>query len=170
MVSYLIRQGHRRIAALCGNAEFTSNDQRTHGFREAMTANQLTCNSNLIVEGEYWEWSGYENARYLMRLPSAKRPTALFCGDQRIAVGALYALREMGIAVPKAVSVAALGDYPAAAMSNPPLTTIPFPLRDVGAKAVELLLAQIHEEASPGRRVLLLANIVERGSVAPPPA
>lgn len=167
MVTYLLERGHRRIAALCGNADFTSDEQRTRGYLQALTRHGLISDPALVVPGEYWEWSGYESARWLMRLPRDKRPSALFCGDQRIGVGALYALRELSIQVPGEVSVAALGDYPPALATDPPLTTIPFPLRDVGTQAVEMLLMQVHEGAAAGERVLLTAQIVERGSVAP---
>lgn len=165
-VTYLIAQGHTRIAALCGNAEFASSEQRLEGYRRAMRQAGIAVNESLVMPGEYWEWSGRENAEALMDRPQGERPTALFCSNGRIALGALHALEEMHIRVPTDVSLIALSENVELAGTNPPCTVVQMPLRQIGEQAVESLLAQIRESRSAGEKTLLPGSLVIRASVA----
>jgi LacI family transcriptional regulator len=170
VVEHLIAQGHRRIAIFCGNADFTSSAQRLQGYRDALEASGLPYDESLVFPGEYWEWSGYENAEKLLRLPAEQRPTALFCSNGRIALGALRALTDRGVLVPQELSLACLGDNMEIASTQPPLTAAHVSLRQVGERAVETLLGQIHAGLPSGSRTLLPAELVLRESVAPPPS
>ena len=168
-VTYLIQQGHRRIAALCGNREFASSDQRLDGYRRALAEAGIPYDASLVMAGEYWEWSGSENTEALMNRPSSERPTALFCSNGRIAIGALQALGTLQIAVPDEVSITAIAETPDIATARLPLTAVQMPLRLIGECAVECLLDQIHAGVPAGDKILLPGDLVVRGSVAPIP-
>ena len=168
-VRHLIALGHRRIGAFCGNEIFTSNAQRLEGYRQEMAAAGIACDASLILPGSYFETrgSGYENMRSVLERPEAEWPTALFCFNDTIALGALRALWERGVAVPERMSVIGFDDVPAAAASRPGLTTVRQPIHAVGEHAADLLLARINGTATR-QKDLLPAEIVIRGSSAPP--
>ncbi len=172
VVHHLTDQGHRRIAALCGNRDLASNGQRLEGYRRALAGAGIPYDKTLVMPGEYWEWSGQENAELLMRFPPEARPTALFCSNGRIALGALRALDNLGVQVPRDVSVAAISETVEISTARLPLTAAQMPLRRVGARAAEILLDQIQPERSHvltpiGTKVLLPGELVIRDTVAP---
>ncbi|HLV81893.1 MAG TPA: LacI family DNA-binding transcriptional regulator [Chthonomonadaceae bacterium] len=170
-VQHLTQQGHRRIAALCGNREFASSGQRLKGYQQALAEAGIAYDESLVMAGEYWEWSGNENTEALMRLPLPERPTALFCSNGRIATGALQALDALQIAVPAEVSITTIAETPDIATARLPLTAVQMPLRRIGEVAVETLLDQIHAGAPAGAKRLLPGELVVRASVAAiPPA
>jgi LacI family transcriptional regulator len=168
VVRYLLDAGHRRIAVLCGNADLSSNGQRQEGYRRAHAAFGVEVDEELIVPGQYWEYSGRENTDLLMRLPEERRPTALFCANGRIGLGAVQALEGLGMRIPEDISLTAICESADIATARFPLTAAQMPLRRIGERAAELLLAQIHEGVPAGKKVLLPAELVERASVGPP--
>lgn len=167
-VRHLLELGHRHIGVFCGNAAFLSSYQRLEGYRSALGEYDLMLDPGLIWPGEYWEWSGERNAVDLLTRPRASWPTALFCQDDRIAVGAIRSLKAAGVRIPEEISVVGVSDYTAAALNDPPITTVHFPLRRVGETAVEMLLERIHEGIAPGQRRLLTGELVVRASAGPP--
>jgi DNA-binding LacI/PurR family transcriptional regulator len=169
-VRYLAEQGHRRIAILCGNRELTSNSQRLEGYRRALAEAGIACDETLVMPGEYWEWSGEENAARLMQREPAERPTALFCSNGRIALGALRALENLNVRVPEEISVTAISETADISLARLPLTAAQMPLRQVGEQATEALLAQIHNGVAGGAKILLPGELVVRETVARFPA
>jgi DNA-binding LacI/PurR family transcriptional regulator len=166
-VRHLVEQGHRRIAILCGNPELTSNSQRVAGYRRALAEAGIACDETLIMPGEYWEWSGVENTELLMQRPPQKRPTALFCSNGRIALGALRALETLKVRVPQDISVSAISETAEISTARLPLTAAQMPLRQVGEQATEILLAQIHDGTVAGTKILLPGELVVRETVNP---
>jgi len=167
IVHYLIQQGHRRIACLLGNAELPSTAERHQGYWLALTEAGIPYDASLALPGEYWETSGYENALKVLDWPEEKRPTALFCGNDRIAIGAYQALEERGARVPEAMSVVGFDDILGVQALRPGLTTMRHPIREVGERAAEMLLALIRRESPRGPRERLAPTLVIRDSVAP---
>ena len=170
LTGYLLDQGHRRIALLKGFAEMRSAVERETGFRQAHRKHGVAVDETLVASGEYGEASGYERARLLLVRPPAQRPTALFCGNDEIALGSLQAAHDLGLSVPRDLSVTGFDDDPRAALSTPPLTTMRQPFDLLGKRAVEILLAGIREPAALPQQALLPTEFIARGSVAPPPA
>lgn len=170
---HLLQCGHRRIACLGGSADLMSSALRLQGYREALQEAGVPANEALIMPGAYRISSGYDNARALIeRCGPSERPTALFCADDWIALGALRALAEMGIRVPDEVSVVGVNDGLEAATAHPPLTTVRQPLHLIGERATEELLRKIKtksaEGGGPPEEVLLPGELVARDSVGPP--
>jgi DNA-binding LacI/PurR family transcriptional regulator len=124
-----------------------------------------------IVDVPIWEARcgdqqlGHEGALWLMaREP---RPTALLCMSDELALGAIRAIRELGMSVPRDVSVIGFDDTPAARWSDPPLTTVRQDLVEKGRRAGELVLRMLNR-ASPGHPVTIPVDLVTRASTAPP--
>lgn len=167
-VRHLTLQGHRRIAALCGNPELASSGQRLEGYLRALRDAGLAPEEALVLPGEYWEWSGRQNTEALMRRPTGQRPTALFCSNGRIALGALCALDQLKIRVPEEISVTAVCETPTIATAQIRLTATEMPLRQIGERAVECLLERVQQGRTEGDRIFIPGELVIRDSVAPP--
>jgi LacI family transcriptional regulator len=167
---YLLDRGHQRIAFLAGEDSVVSVGQRQAGFLQAFEERGLTPDPALIVPGYYWRSSGYDRTLMLMRDRSIERPTALVCCNDLIALGAIDALEELGIRVPDEVSVIGFDDIPAAALNRPALTTMHLPFREGGERAARLLLEMIESGDETTRQELIPMRLMERDTVAPPPA
>ena len=128
-----------------------------------MGSAELTPNPDLIVHGENWlHRSGYEAAKELLK---KKQPfTALFAQNDRIARGAINALKEAGLRVPQDVSVVGYDDIPEAEFSDPPLTTIRQPMQEVGKAATRLLIKMIEDSTATPQQILFDPELVIRSS------
>ncbi|MFN8620352.1 MAG: LacI family DNA-binding transcriptional regulator [Chloroflexota bacterium] len=167
-VCHLTALGHRRIGIVTGAMETGSTHLRIQGWRDALALAGLPAPDELIAEGDYEEARGREAAHELLALP--ERPTAIFAANDRTAVGVLMAAAERGLRVPDDLSVLGFDDDPGAARTNPPLTTVRQPLRDMGRTGVEVLLRRMRDPDAPPERVTLPTQLVVRGSTGPAPA
>lgn len=165
IVEYLIDLGHRDFAFMVGFQK--DNDRvkdRIAGALDALAAREVTARP-VIVEEPYSIEGGREGVRRIFG--NAVRPTALFCGSDVLAFGAIIECDAMGIAVPKEASIAGFDDLEFSAHLRPPLTTIRVPAADMGRRAGEVLLARIggqpHSLHSP-----METNLILRRSTAPP--
>ena len=120
-------------------------------------------------DGDFTEAAGYSAALELMVLKD--RPTAIFAANDSMAIGALSALRESGIAVPEEMAVAGFDDIPLARYMDPPLSSVHVPICELGARAVELLLHGItHKNDHARRRERVSTKLVIRRSTSGVPA
>jgi DNA-binding LacI/PurR family transcriptional regulator len=166
-VSYLIGLGHRRIAMFQGVAS-TGSEQRTAAYRQAHVDAGIPLDESLILPSKAWEEAAYHYAREILARPEATRPTAAFCFNDAVAFGVMRAAHDMSISVPRELSVVGFDDVDPAANSNPPLTTIRQPLRQVGEQSVDLLIEMITEGVAVGRNIIVPHELVVRESTAPP--
>lgn len=164
---HLVEHGHRAVATVTGPLEWRSARERLDGYREALRIRGLEEDKLLVESCPDWRLeSGREAARRL--LDSGRPFTALFAQSDLFALGAISEIRSRGLTVPDDVSVVGYDDIPVAQYLDPPLTTMSQPMRDVGALAVRLVVAQLgadggaREEQS---RHLLRAPLVSRGTV-----
>lgn len=167
IVKYLIGLGHRRIAMLRGDGSHQSSTLRAQGYRESLEESGLEYDPALDVCGMYNTPSGYDRTLLLLDLPPSSRPTALFCGDDRIALGAMDALKERGVRVPQEMSVVGINDSVEGSLGDIPLTTLRQPGQKIGQSAVDLLRAQITGEEEAGRKVALPGQLIVRGTTGP---
>ena len=164
ITAHLIRHGHRRIAAFCGNRDFSSNGQRFTGYRQALLEAGIPFDPTLVFPGEYHAEDGARNAALLLDcFKNADRPTAVFGFCDVVAIGAMNELRKRGLRVPDDISVVGIDDSPQSCGSG--LTTIRQSVSQVGRVATETLLRIIADEMPPTARVLLPPVLIERGSV-----
>ncbi|WEK49928.1 MAG: LacI family DNA-binding transcriptional regulator [Candidatus Kaistia colombiensis] len=165
MVSYLVGLGHRRIAHIRGPADNIEANERLQGYREAIEAAGLAFDEDLVWEGDFYLASGIAAAgRYLA---SADRPTAVFSGNDQMAMGFITEIKAAGFSVPGDVSVAGFDDIEYSVIFDPPLTTMRQPREDIGRLAAIELLRRIGSENDAGeapRRVRLECELVVRAS------
>lgn len=166
-VEFLIKNGHQRIAFLGGDTQITSARQREQGYRQALLNAALEMDEALILPGLYSLDSGYRRTGELMQ-NSENPPTALFCANDEIAVGALSAINALGLRVPEDMSIIGFDDSSAASSSQPALTTMRQPFQELARRAVELLLAQIQDHEMPVRQILMSTSLIVRDTVSMP--
>jgi len=150
MVAHLVSVGHRRIAIIKGSPRNYDAAERLRGYRMALREAGIALDPALEREGDFTEAAGYTAALRLLAL--SNRPTAIFAANDSMAIGALSALRESGVAVPEDVAVAGFDDIPLARYMDPPLSSVHVPIRELGARAVELLLHGITQKNDHTRR------------------
>lgn len=144
-VAHLHSLGHEAIATITGPLSLMPAVERLVGYRFEMAKAGLPIPADYVVSGEYTPESGYTCAQQLLALPNP--PTAIFAADDRIAVGAMHALTDAGIAIPEQISIIGFDDVEAATLSRPTLTTVAQDATAISEGAVELLLRTIDGKA-----------------------
>jgi LacI family transcriptional regulator len=162
----LIEAGHRRIAHITGEMWMDAARDRLKGYREALATADIPYEADLVVEGNWLPSAGYEGTRTLMSLPNP--PTAIFCANDRTAVGCYEALKELGLRIPDDVSVIGYDDEEVARHLSPQLTTLVLPHRSMGRWAVEKALSLTDTKREKYHVVKLECPLIERDSVGAP--
>lgn len=155
-VAHLAELGHQRIGHITGPADWLDATQRLGGFRDELSDRGLDTRS--VAAGDWSAASGYRAAHELL----AEGVTAIFAGNDQMALGALSAAASARIGVPRQLSVVGFDDVPEAAFYAPPLTTVRQDLVGVGRRAVAALLGE--DDLPPSSPPVL----VRRESTAPP--
>jgi LacI family transcriptional regulator len=133
------------------------------GYRLALREAGVERDSSLELDGDFTEAAGYSAALKLLDLQY--RPTAIFAANDSMAIGALSALKESGVAVPEEMAVAGFDDIPLARYMDPPLSSVHVPICELGARAVDLLLHGItHKNDHARRRERVSTQLVIRRS------
>ncbi|PFG42343.1 LacI family transcriptional regulator [Isoptericola jiangsuensis] len=163
---HLLDLGHRDVVHVGGPHDWFDARERAAGWREAMESRGL-----VPARPRVRSWSaadGYAAGRDLAEaLAAGEGPTAVFAGNDQLALGVLRALWERGVRVPDDVSVVGFDDVDGAAYFVPPLTTVRQPFAALGARGVEMLLAALEGASVPVQRIE--PELVVRSSTAPPP-
>lgn len=159
---HLVDNGHRALCEISGPLEWSGARQRHEGWLATLREAGIVPGAS--VEGDWTPASGYHAAKRLIR--HGERFTALFVGNDQMALGALRALREAGLSVPGDVSVVGFDDIPEAAYFEPPLTTVRQDFAALGQQAIDLLLARMSAPDAPAHQRVLYPQLVERASVA----
>lgn len=160
-VEHLLSLGHETVFHVRGPSEWMQSQDRMAGWRAALEA--VGADTPMPLAGDWTAESGYEAGQVLARIPEL---TAVFAGNDQMALGLMLALSERGISVPGDVSVVGYDDGADAPYYNPPLTTVRQDFRAVGRRAVELLVSRVEESDSETEHVLLDAEFVARKSTA----
>ncbi|MET3599867.1 LacI family DNA-binding transcriptional regulator [Martelella mangrovi] len=162
---HLLDLGHRRFGVI--HQPSTDNDRvlaRLEGIRAALATEGLAIRPQHMTEGP----SGIEFGRQALRsiFTQGEPPTAIICGNDALAFGALIEARAMGIAVPQTLSITGFDDVPMAAFTDPPLTTMSVDNAAIGRAAADYLLARLQggELEKPGP---LATTLIERQSTGP---
>jgi len=159
---HLVDLGHRRIAHVRGRADWIEADARLDGWRQAMAGAGLAAPEPL--PGDWSARSGYDAGRALRR--DHPDVTGVFVANDHMALGLLRALAEAGVDVPGQVSVVGFDDIAEAEYLHPPLTTVHQDFAEVGRRCVDVLLARMAGETSPGP-VVVPTRLVVRASTGP---
>jgi len=157
----LLEAGHIRIGTITGEDFMEATQDRLTGYRRAIASADIAFDHKLVVKGDWSVSAGFEGTRKLMSLESP--PTAIFCQNDRMAVGCYEYLKEHGYVIPRDVSVVGYDDEEISRHLSPPLTTLVLPHRAMGRWAIEqILLAHPHD----GKPIKLECLLIERASVA----
>lgn len=167
-VTHLIERGHRRIGMINGDTGFFSAVERLNGYNRALADHGLAAPPELEVVGEFSESDGFKHAVALMA--KSDPPTAIFAGDDLLAIGAINGLRHAGLEIPRDVSVVGFDDIPMARYLTPPLTTVRLPMWDMGVAAAEQLQRILAPGKRQARQIIFDVELLVRGSTAQAPA
>lgn len=163
----LIAAGHSRIGHISGEGWQDVAVDRLRGYRQALATADIPFDPEIVAEGNWQPSGGYQAT---MKILEARRPpTAIFCANDRMALGCYDALKEHGLRIPNDVSVIGFDDDDLASHMVPRLTTFRFPRRRMGAWAAERALSSRHIRHDAHRTVKLECDLLERDSVSAPP-
>jgi len=165
LTKLLIGLGHKRIAIIAGSRGVSTSEDRVIGYQQALSEAGLGSNE-LIYYGAFNEHSGYQLANQAMM--QNPRPTAIFGGNNFVAMGAIKAIRDLNLDVPADVSVVGFDDLPEFMFMKPFLTVARQPAYEMGRLAAEILLKRITGEMLEEHREFILpVEIVVRESSGP---
>jgi len=168
LADHLVGLGHTQIGLIAGVTDGNDRaDARKRGVLKCLAEHGLQLDASWFTERPYRVADGRTAMRSLIGAP--KRPTAVICGNDQLALGALIEAQAQGLSVPRDISIAGFNDLEFAAHTNPPLTTVKIPAEDIGAEAAKLLLRSIDEKTVPAS-IELPYTIMQRGSTASPQA
>lgn len=163
---YLIALGHRRVGLVTVTEAALPGRERVRAFRDAHRKAGLAHDPMQVAAHGFSAEYGYRTAYDL--LTSENPPTALVAGANQM-VGALKAVRILGLEAPRDLSLISFGDTDLAELFTPPLTVVRWNTHQVGATAAEILVSRLDRTARRGPlKIMLPAELVVRGSCAPP--
>ncbi|WP_243061869.1 LacI family DNA-binding transcriptional regulator [Humibacter sp. RRB41] len=158
---HLLSLGHETVFHVRGPAEWMQTQDRLNGWRSALDA--AGAEAPMPMVGDWTARSGYEAGQVLARIPEL---TAVFAGNDQMALGLMLAFSERGLSVPNDVSVVGYDDGDDAPYYNPPLTTVQQDFRSVGRRAIEMLVARVEGGEQQTEHALLDPTFIVRKSTA----
>ncbi len=171
MVRYLVGKGHRRIMHITGPVRQIGAERRILGYRRALASSRIPFEAQLLVPASFETESGRDVMRtWLKKHAGEPLPHAIFCANDSVAIGCMEALAEVGLRVPDDISVAGFDDTLAARTTVPQLSTVRQPLRAMGVRAVDLLMARVSQQNGAvkmvsDKPVIFPTELIQRASV-----
>ncbi|MGF3056338.1 LacI family DNA-binding transcriptional regulator [Microbacterium sp. YY-01] len=163
----LLSAGHRRIALVIDETEWTTGMERQRGYLDALAAMKVRSDDSLIVKAGWDAAEASAAARRLLSMPN--RPTAVFAANNVLTEGTWRACIELGLRIPEDVSVVGFDDAPWMSMVRPGVSTRAQQAGVLGAMAMRALMERIETPDAPVRTLVMPTRFVDRGSIAPPP-
>jgi LacI family repressor for deo operon, udp, cdd, tsx, nupC, and nupG len=165
-VEHLLGLGHRRIAVIAAMPDHPEATARLEGYRAALRAHRLPVLDELVAFGDFSFESGITACDALLSAPL--RPTAIFCHNDRMGLGAVQALWRRGMKVPQDMSIVSFDNLEFARFSCPPLTTIAQPMYEIGARAMTMLYDVMRGRRLASVRQVLPVELVVRETTGAP--
>lgn len=166
-VEYLIKLGHEKIGFIGSTRETENviNEHRYDGYQDTLNKHQIPLNKDYIVNVELSTANGFIGMNHMIkRLGKEKLPTAIFCANDLVAIGAMKAIHKEGLRIPEDISVIGLDDIELSEYVTPGLTTIKVPKEELGKFAVKMLIDKIENGHNLPVRVNVPFALVERES------
>jgi LacI family transcriptional regulator len=163
---YLIKLGHRRIGFIAGLMTLNSAVERLEGYKAALLDHRIPFDPALVAEGDFLQPAGRSATHQLLDL--LQRPTAIFASNDLSAFGAMEAIRDRGLDIPRDISLIGFDDIPQASLVFPQLTTVRQPLDQMGRVAARMLIDEIDYPRHMPRRVTLSTSLIVRDSCRSP--
>lgn len=164
---HLIDLGHRRVGMLTGPRASSASMDRFEGYRKAMADAGLEIDPELIGEGDLYYDSGYAYAKRILER-KRNRCTAVFAGNDPMAIGILNYCREVGVKIPEDMSLVGFDDIKLSQSAFVNLTTVQQPYVEMSSLIVERMMARINKEARSRQVVVLDTRFIERKTTLPP--
>ena len=165
---HLIQLKHRRIAMLAGGFHFSDRSfHRWHGYKRCLRTHQIPYDPDLVLQTQYSLVSGREGAKSL--LGRNDPPTAIFCSNDYLAIGAMEGAQDLSLQVPGDLSIVGFDDMEIASFITPGLSTIRQPAYTMGKLGVEILLNHIKDQGPGAVHKILETSLVVRNSTARAP-
>ncbi len=161
----LLELGHKRLSMITGPLHFTNSQNRLSGFKRALRGAKIQISPDYIQEATFDKQDGYSKAMVLLRM--IPRPTAIFAGNDLMALGVLLALRECGLRCPEDISVMGFDDLELAETTNPSLSSVSQPGYQLGTSAARILLDRVNGDEGPARHLVLDTALKIRDSIGP---
>jgi DNA-binding LacI/PurR family transcriptional regulator len=167
-MDHLLSLGHRRIGMIKRQPTSALSNLRFVGYRDILLEAGLSFEPALVIESKAGQAAGYASMQQLLALPNP--PTAVFIHNDVLAIGAMRAIHDAGLVVPDDISIVGYDDTSNSRYLNPPLTTVKFPVVEMGRRAGEIILELAQNEGNlPPQTIMLPVELVVRASTAPPP-
>ena len=160
-VQYLIDNGHTKIGMLTNESGYYEMTERYDAYRQCLKDNGIPFSTDYIEDGPVTIEGGYQAA---LRLLENKVVTAVCCGNDQMAIGTYRAAYELGIEIPKDLSVIGFDDLEISSYLNPPLTTVAQPAFDIGYTAAKYLFQSINQPEIPIPNKEFGTEFIIRGS------
>jgi DNA-binding LacI/PurR family transcriptional regulator len=164
LVNHLAEDGHRRIGAIVGSDNITTGRERRLGYEAALEDNGIPLGEEYILTGQPKKEFGSDCTNRLLDLDNP--PTAIFAGNNLIAIGALMAIQSRGMIIPDEIALVAFDDMDWTALVRPAITVVKQPTYRLGATATDLLLRRIKDSGRPISEVVLKPPLCIRQSCA----
>ncbi|MCH2456607.1 MAG: substrate-binding domain-containing protein [Henriciella sp.] len=162
---HLAGLGHQRIAHIHGPRSFRSAHERLNGFTRGLAEFGIDLSPELTIEAGYTFDSGVRAADNLLSRPD--RPTAIFTGNDEMAIGVYTSARNAGLRVPEDLSIVGFDDTPMAARIAPALTTVRLPIREMGQEAAKAVLRLVSEAGNKSNKSFQPEIIVRQSTARP---
>ncbi|MED3938920.1 LacI family DNA-binding transcriptional regulator [Priestia megaterium] len=162
-VEHLASLGHQHIGMINGHEDAFVSQERLNGYREALKECGLSFHSERVISGNFEEKKAEKAARELIN--RHKEVTAIFCASDLMALGALKACKELGLHVPKEMSIVGYDNIVLASYSSPNLTTVGQEVYQIGYEAADLLIEMLEGKETNMKRYLD-TNLIIRESTA----
>jgi DNA-binding LacI/PurR family transcriptional regulator len=164
---YLLQLGHTQLATITGPLHLTNAQERLSGFNRAIREARVHLAPEYVQETTFDKQGGYSKTTLLLRM--IPRPTAIFAGNDLIALGTLLAIRDAGLRCPEDISVVGFDNLELAETTNPALSSVSQPGYQLGMTAARILLDRVQGDKGPAKHIVLETALKIRQSVAPPP-
>jgi DNA-binding LacI/PurR family transcriptional regulator len=164
-LEHLVEMGHERIAIINGRMTTTNALERFQAFQEVLAERKLPVVSEWVTEGNYEESGGFEATKAIFK--SIRKPSAILCASDLMAMGAIRALRELNLKVPENVSIVGFDNMEEARYHDPSITTVSFSGHEMGLLAAQKIIQLLEGETLKSKGTTLQAELIVRDSTLP---
>jgi len=162
-ISHLVSLGHKRIGTIMGGLKAVDGLERFDAYKKALKKLKIEYDKSIVGDAGFGENEAYEETKRILSA-SSQRPTAMFCANDLMAIGAIRAIQEKGLKVPKDVAVVGFDDIETGRYFRPSLSTVKPPLESIGDFAIKLLMKIIENPQRPIEEIPLKTRLIIRES------
>jgi len=166
-VSHLIDEGHKRISIITSNTKFSSFQERKEGYKKALEDNGIAYDNSLVKEVDPRSSDDAKEATFEL-LESTNPPSAIFMTNNLMGLGTLNAIKQIGLKIPKDVSLVMFDDMPWTTITSPSLTAVKQPSYEMGRRACELFFQRIEDPQRECVEVTMETKLIVRDSTGKP--